>query len=114
MNVISADSPDLADWLLVKEAAALVKKHPDTVKRRAIPWEDKPVAGMIRYADDIWGKRRYYRPDMFVMVVPDAEVEKKTRQRRLFSRVRLLPAAFVERRMVELSRAGALDSPNNK
>lgn len=60
-------------WLSRKEAAKLIFVSVDTIKRRAIPWNDDSIEGKIRWkwlVLDANGRklRRYFRPDMTAMM----------------------------------------------
>lgn len=58
----------LIPWLSLGGIAAYIDVSTDTVLRRAIPWQDLPVRGKIRFkhlklGDGTRQERRYYAQD---------------------------------------------------
>ena len=69
MNVISQN------WLSRKGAAEKLDVSLDTIERRAIPWQDEPLAGKLRYkylklGDETRQDRRYCEEDVEALLVP--------------------------------------------
>jgi hypothetical protein len=78
VNAQIADRILIIRWLSVRGAAAKIDASTDTIERRAIPWQDTPVAYSIRYKYlvlDEGGERtrRYFEPDLEALIhAPDS------------------------------------------
>jgi hypothetical protein len=62
-------------WLSRREAARKISVSGDTIERRAIPWQDEPVPGKIRWqflklGQNTWRDRRYFEPDIEAFLEP--------------------------------------------
>jgi len=69
MNVLSRN------WLSRKGAAEKLDVSVDTIERRAIPWQDDPVLGKLRYkhlklGEETRQERRYCEEDLEALLVP--------------------------------------------
>ena len=69
MNVLSRN------WLSRKGAAEKLDVSVDTIERRAIPWQDEPVSGKLRYkflklGEETRQDRRYCEEDVEALLVP--------------------------------------------
>ena len=69
MNVLSRN------WLSRKGAAEKLNVSVDTIERRAIPWQDDPVPGKLRYkclklGEETRQDRRYCEEDLQALLVP--------------------------------------------
>ena len=69
MNVLSRN------WLSRKGAAEKLNVSVDTIERRAIPWQDDPVPGKLRYkclklGEETRQDRRYCEEDLEALLVP--------------------------------------------
>ena len=69
MNVLSCN------WLSRKGAAEKLDVSVDTIERRAIPWQDEPVPGKLRYkflklGEETRQDRRYCEEDVEALLVP--------------------------------------------
>jgi hypothetical protein len=69
MNVLSRN------WLSRKGAAEKLDVSVDTIERRAIPWQDEPVPGKLRYkhlklGEETRQERRYCEEDLEALLVP--------------------------------------------
>ena len=69
MNVLSRN------WLSRKGAAEKLDVSVDTIERRAIPWQDEPVPGKLRYkclklGEETRQDRRYCEEDLEALLVP--------------------------------------------
>lgn len=70
------DRRDLrADWRSRSGAADFLDVSTDTIERRAVPWQDEPVPGKIRFkllrlGEDTRQERRYYQQDLEALLVP--------------------------------------------
>ena len=69
MNVLSRN------WLSRKGAAEKLDVSVDTIERRAIPWQDDPVPGRLRYkhlklGEETRQERRYCEEDLEALLVP--------------------------------------------
>jgi hypothetical protein len=67
---------DLTIWLRASNAAEFIDVSTDTICRRALAWRDTAVPGKIRYkllklGPDTRMERRYFRPDLELMLVDD-------------------------------------------
>jgi hypothetical protein len=61
-------------WLSLSEAAKYLDCSPDTILRRAVPWNEKSVSNRIRYKhlkldEDTRRERRYRVDDLDAMMV---------------------------------------------
>lgn len=61
-------------WLSRKQAAAKIGVSVDTIERRALPWQECPVRGKIRFkllrlGEDTRKERRYCEPDVEALLV---------------------------------------------
>jgi len=61
-------------WLSLGGAADYMGVSEDTIGRRAIPWQDAPVPGRVRYkllklGENTRMERRYYVPDLETLLV---------------------------------------------
>ena len=66
---------DLKTWLSASGAAEFLDVSADTIHRRAIPWQDSPVRGRIRFmllklGEGTRMERRYHKPDLEALLVP--------------------------------------------
>jgi hypothetical protein len=69
MNVLSRN------WLSRKGAAEKLDVSVDTIDRRAIPWQEDPVPGKLRYkylklGEETRQERRYCEEDLEALLVP--------------------------------------------
>ena len=69
MNVLSRN------WLSRKGAAEKLNVSVDTIERRAIPWQDDPVPGKLRYkclklGEETRQDRRYCEEDLQALLAP--------------------------------------------
>jgi hypothetical protein len=63
------------NWLSRRGAAEKLDVSVDTVERRAIPWQEEPVTGRLRYkylklGDQTRQDRRYCEEDLDALLVP--------------------------------------------
>ena len=63
------------NWLSRKGAAEKLDVSVDTIERRAIPWQDEPVLGKLRYkylklGEETRQDRRYCEEDLDALLVP--------------------------------------------
>ena len=63
------------NWLSRKGAAEKLDVSVDTIERRAIPWQDYPVPGRLRYkylklGEETRQERRYCEEDLEALLVP--------------------------------------------
>jgi hypothetical protein len=63
------------NWLSRRGATEKLDVSVDTVERRAIPWQDEPVTGRLRYkylklGDQTRQDRRYCEEDLDALLVP--------------------------------------------
>ena len=62
------------EWKSLSSAAQHLDVSNDTILRRAVPWQDEPVEGRIRFKHlklgaDTRQERRYYVPDLDALLV---------------------------------------------
>jgi hypothetical protein len=63
------------NWLSRKGAAEKLDVSVDTIERRAIPWQEDPAPGKLRYkylklGDQTRQDRRYFEEDLEALLVP--------------------------------------------
>ena len=63
------------NWLSRKCAAEKLDVLVDTIERRAVPWQDEPVPGRLRYkclklGEETRQERRYCEEDLEALLVP--------------------------------------------
>jgi hypothetical protein len=63
------------NWLSRKGAAEKLDVSVDTIERRAIPWQENPAPGKLRYkylklGDQTRQDRRYFEEDLEALLVP--------------------------------------------
>jgi hypothetical protein len=63
------------NWLSRKGAAEKLDVSVDTIERRAIPWQDVPVPGKLRYkylklGEETRQERRYCEEDLEALLIP--------------------------------------------
>jgi len=77
-------------WLSVDDAAKKLSVSPDSIYRRAIPWQDRPIPHRIRWKmlkldRDSEEGRRFFEPDVEAMLFTPPQLEQPGR-RKLFVR----------------------------